>query len=138
MNYARIGLALLGATVSYFACGLAMFGALPGMKTEFKRYPNVYRPDEGMMKVMPYNMGGILISILVVVVLFAKVFPAGGSIVSGVWFGALIGIFSVCTYVIHSYALLNIGFRLSIYEGITYFIQWVLVGVVTALIYKPA
>jgi archaellum biogenesis protein FlaJ (TadC family) len=138
VNYARIALAFLGATVTYFGCGFVMFVALPGMKSEFMKYPAVFRSKDGMMKVMPYGMVSILISIVVVVVLYAKMYPAGGGIASGVFFGALIGIFSVCVFVIHNYVHLNIGVTLALYEGITYFIQWLIVGAAIGLIYKPS
>ena len=138
MNYARIALATLGATVAYFAYGFAMFAALPSMKNEFMKYPNVYRSHEGIMKFMPYGMVAILISIVVVTVLYAKIYPAGGGIACGAYLGALIGIFSVCTFVIHNYVNLNIGLTLTLYQGITYFIQWVVVGAAIGLIYKPS
>ncbi|HEY3990009.1 MAG TPA: hypothetical protein VGM02_11975 [Acidobacteriaceae bacterium] len=138
MNYARIALASVGAIVAYFAFGFAMFAALPAMKAEFLKYPNVYRSNDAMMRVMPYNMVAILISIVVVAVVYAKMYSAGAGIVSGVYFGALMGIFAVCTYVIHNYAMLNIGFALTLYEGITYFIQWVIVGAAIGLLYKPS
>ena len=138
VNYARIALAFLGATVAYFASGFILFAALPGMKSEFKKYPNVYRSDDAMMKFMPYNMVAIVISIVVVAVLFAKMYPAGGGIASGVCLGALMGIFAVCTFVIHNYVFLNIGLALTLYEAITYFIQWVIVGAAIGLIYKPS
>jgi hypothetical protein len=83
-------------------------------------------------------MVAILVSILVVAVLYAKIYPAGGSIVAGVYLGALIGIFAVCTYAIHNYTLLNIGLTITLYEDITYFIQWVIVGAAIGLIYKPS
>jgi len=138
VNYAYVAVASLGATVAYFAFGFAMFAALPTMKVEFMKYPNVYRPQDKIMKVMPYGMVAILISIVVVAVLYAKIYPAGGGIVPGVCLGALIGIFSVCTFVIHNYVNLNIGLTLTLYQGITYFIQWVIVGAVIGLIYRPS
>jgi hypothetical protein len=138
VNYTHIGLAFLGGTVAYFACGFGLYAALPGMKSEFMKYPNVYRSNDAMMKVMPYNMAGILISIGVVAVLYARLYPGGGGIVSGVCIGALFGIFAVCTYAIHNYTLLNIGPKIALYEGITYFIQWVMVGAAIGLIYKPS
>ena len=138
MNYAHIAFASLGATVAYFAYGFAMFAALPAMKSEFMKYPNVYRSRESMMKVMPYGMISILISIVVVAVLYAKIYPAGGGIASGACLGALIGIFSVCTFVVHNYVNLNIGLVLTLYQGIAYFIQWVIVGAAIGLIYKPS
>ena len=89
MNYARIALASLGAMAAYFVYGFAMFAAWPSMKTEFMKYPNVYRPKDEMMKVMPYGMIAILIAIVVVAILYARIYTAGGGIVSGIYLGAL-------------------------------------------------
>ena len=138
MNYAHIALAALGATVAYFVYGFALFAAVPAMKSEFMKYPNVYRSKEDMMKVMPYGMIAILVSIVAVAVLYAEIHPAGGGIASGVYLGALIGIFSVCTFVIHNYVNLNIGLALTLYQSIAYFLQWVIVGAAIGLIYKPS
>jgi hypothetical protein len=138
VNLTRLALASLGATVAYFAFGFAMFGALPAMKTEFIKYPNVYRSEDKMMKLMPFGMIAILVSIVVAAVFFAKMYPAGGGIASGLTLGALIGLFSVCTFVIHNYVNLNIGIKLTIYQALTYFIQWLVVGAAISLIYKPA
>jgi uncharacterized membrane protein len=123
LNYARLALASLGAIVAYFVVGFILLAALPSMKSEFLKYPVVYRSNEGMMKAMPYNMAGILISIVVVTVLYAKMYPTDGGSVSGILFGALIGVFAVCTYAVHNYTLLNIDFTLTLYESITYFIS---------------
>ena len=138
MNYARIALASLGAIIAYFVYGFALFAAWPSMKTEFMKYPNVYRPKDEMMKVMPYGTIAILIAIVVVAILFAKIHIAGGDALSGIYFGALIGLFSVCTFAIHNYMNLNIGLTLTIYQSIAYFIQWVIVGAAIGLIYKPS
>lgn len=137
MNYARIALASLGALVAYFVYGFAMFAAWPSMKTEFMKYPNVYRPKDEMMKMMPYGTIAILVSIVVVAILYAKINIAGGGIVSGICLGVLIGLFSVCTFVIHNYVNLSIGLKLTICQSIAYFIQWVIVGAAIGLIYKP-
>jgi len=137
VNASRIALASLGAMAAYFVYGFAMFAAWPSMKTEFLKYPNVYRPKDEMMKVMPYGMIAILIAI-VVALLYAEIYTAGGGIVSGIYLGALIGLFFVCTFTIHNYINLNIGLRLTIYQSIAYFIQWVIVGAAIGLIYKPS
>jgi len=138
VNYARIALASLGAMAAYFVYGFAMFAAWPSMKTEFMKYPNVYLPKGEMMKVMPYGMVAILIAIVVVAILYAKIYAAGGGIVPGIFFGALIGLFSVCTFAIHNYINLNIGLTLTIYQSVAYFVQWVIVGAAISLIYKPS
>lgn len=90
------------------------------------------------MKVMPFGIAAILVSIVVVAVVYAKMYPAGGSIASGACLGVLIGIFAICTFVIHNYVNLNIGIALTAYQGTSYFIQWVVVGVAIGLIYRPA
>src|ERR1700689_4321679 len=128
VNYASLGLAILGATVAYFVFGLAMFAALPAMKTEFKKYPSVYRAGDPMMKLMPFVMLGILIRIAVVAVLSAQSFPPGGGLPPGLYLGALVGVFSVCPFVIHNYVNLNIGLALSLYQGLTHFIPGIIVG----------
>ena len=138
MNYARIALPSVGATVAYFVFGFVLFAALPAMKSEFMKYPDVYRSREGMMKVMPYGMVAILVSIVVVAVLYAKIYSIAGGIASGIYLGVLIGIFAVCTHAIHNYINLNIGLALTLYESMTYFIQWVIVGAAIGLIYKPS
>jgi hypothetical protein len=136
VNYGRIALASLGAMISYFIYGFAMFAAWPSMKVEFLKYPNVYRPKDEMMKVMPYGMVAIFIAIVVVAILYAKIYPTGGGIMLGVRFGTLIGVFSVCSFAIHNYINLNIGLRLTVYQSVAYFIQWVVVGTAIGLIYK--
>ena len=64
MNYIRIALAGLGATVAYFAVGGLLFGLLPQMREEFARYPAVYRTQDGIKAVMPWGMAAMLIVML--------------------------------------------------------------------------
>ena len=135
MDYAHLALASLGATVAYFVYGFALFAAWPSMKSEFMKYPDVYRPEKEMMKVMPFGMIAILIGILVVAILHAQIHPAGGSILSGLSLGALIGLFVLCIFVIHNYVNLNIGLKLTLWQGIAYFFQWLVVGLAIGLIY---
>ena len=137
MNYAHIALAALCATVAYFGFGFALFAALPNMKREFMKYPSVYRSEKEMMKVMPFGMLAILVSIVVTSVIYAKMYPTGGGITTGACLGVLIGVFAICTFVIHNYVNLNIGIALTIYQGIAYFVQWVIVGAAIGLIYRP-
>ena len=56
MNYSRIALAALGATVAYFVVGGILFGALPSLQKEFMKYPAVYRTQDDMKRVMPMGM----------------------------------------------------------------------------------
>jgi hypothetical protein len=138
MNYSRIALAALGATVAYFVLGGILFGALPSLQKEFMKYPAVYRTRDDMRRVMPVGMISILGAILVVVVLYAMAYPAGGSVLDGARFGALIGAFAVCGFALHNYMNLNIGIKLTVGQAFAYFVQWLVVGIAISLIYAPA
>jgi hypothetical protein len=138
INYARVALASVSAMAAYFVYGFAMFAAWPSLQTEFLRYPNVYRSKDEMMKAMPLGMLAILVGIVVVAILYAKATPTVGSVASGASFGALVGLFVVCVFVIHNWVNLNIGARLTVYQSIAYFLQWVVVGAAIGLVYKSA
>jgi len=57
--------------------------------------------------------------------------------VDGARFGALIGIFFVGAFVVHNYVNLNIGLRLILQQAVAYFMEWLVVGVVIGLVYRP-
>jgi hypothetical protein len=138
MNGLRIGLAALGAFVAYFALGGLLFGALPAMRNEFRKFPSVYRPQEGQMAHMPAGMAAMFIAILALATLYATLNRGTSNVRSGAIFGALIGIYSVGSFVVHNYVNLNIGLKLTIQQGLAYFVQWLVVGVVIGAIYRPA
>jgi hypothetical protein len=46
MDYSRLALAALGATVAYFAFGFSMFWLAPVLINESRKYPDVFRPKE--------------------------------------------------------------------------------------------
>lgn len=138
MNYARILLASVCAFVAYFIYGGILFGLLPWLRSEFARYPAVYRSQEGIKSVMPFGMLAMFIALVAIAVLYAMVYSGGSGIVEGARFGALIGVFAIGSFVIHNYVNLNIGLKLTIQQSLAYFVQWVIVGVVIGLTYKPA
>jgi hypothetical protein len=138
MNYSRIALAALGATVAYFVIGGILFAALPSLQKEFMNYPAVYRSKDDMKRVMPMGMISILVGIFVVAVLYAMAYPAGGGVLDGARFGALIGVFAVCGFALHNHMLMNIGLKLTVGQAISSFVQWLVVGIVISLIYAPA
>jgi hypothetical protein len=138
MNYARILLASVCAFVAYFIYGGILFGALPWLRTEFAKYPAVYRSQEGIKTVMPFGMFAMFVALIAIAVLYAMVYSGGSGLVEGARFGALIGIFAIGSFVIHNYVNLNIGLKLTIQQSIAYFVQWVIVGAVIGLTYKSA
>ena len=66
------------------------------------------------------------------------VYSGGRGVVEGARFGALIGVFAIGSLVVHNYVNLNIGLKLTVQQSIAYFVQWVIVGIVIGLVYKPA
>ena len=138
MNYTRILLAAFCAFIAYFIYGGILFGLLPWLRTEFAKYPAVYRSQEGIKSVMPFGMVAMFVALLAIAVLYAMVYSGGSDIAEGARFGALIGVFAIGSFVVHNYVNLNIGLKLTIQQSIAYFVQWVIVGIVIGLIYRPA
>jgi hypothetical protein len=137
LNYTRIGLASLGAFVTYFVLGGLFFGLLPSLRSEFLKYPAVYRSQDGIKSVMPAGMVAMFVGMVVLAVLYAMIYKSGSGLFEGARFGALIGLFSVCAFVIHNYVNLNIGLALTVQQAVAYFIEWTLTGIAIGLIYRP-
>jgi hypothetical protein len=137
MNYARILLASLCAFIAYFIYGGIFFGLLPWLRTEFAKYPAVYRSQEGIKNTMPAGMLAMFIALTAIAVLYAMVYSGGSGVVEGARFGTLIGVFAIGSFVVHNYVNLNIGLKLTVQQSIAYFVQWVIVGIVIGLVYRP-
>ncbi len=137
MNYLHIVLAALGAFVAYMALGFALFALIPSLKTEFLKYPAIYRDHDGQMSHMPVAMASMLVSMLVLAVLYSFIYQGGPGLFEGARFGALIGLFAIGAFVLHNYANLNIGLKLAIQQCLIYFLEWLVVGIVIGLIYRP-
>ena len=138
MNLTRIALATIAAFFAYFAVGGLLFGLSPWMRNEFRKYPNVYRPEEGIKRTMPLGMAFMFLSIAALAVLYAMLDHGGSGVIDGVRFGALIGLFALGSFVVHNYVNLQIGVKLTLQQGIAYFGEWVIVGLVIGLVYRPA
>lgn len=136
MNYTRIALASLGGFAAYFVLGGLFFALVPSMKTEFQKYPAIYRSQEGIKSTMPLGMAAMFVAIIALAVLYAFAYQGGSGLAEGARFGALIGIYSIGSFVVHNYVNLNIGGKLTMQQGIAYFIEWLIVGVVIGLIYR--
>jgi hypothetical protein len=137
MNFTRIALAGFGGFVAYFVLGGAAFGLLPSLRNAFLKYPAVYRSQEGIKSVMPAGMAAMFIGMIVLAVLYAMLYQGGSGLVEGARFGALIGVFAVCAFVIHNYVNLNIGLALTMQQAVAYFVEWTVTGIAIGLIYRP-
>jgi hypothetical protein len=138
MNLTRIALASIAAFFAYFAVGGIAFGLLPLMRNEFLKYPNVYRSQAGIKSTMPVGMAFMFLAIVVLAVLYAMLYQGGSGVIEGARFGALIGVFAIGSFVVHNYVNLQIGVKLTVQQGIAYFVEWIIVGFVIGLVYRPA
>jgi hypothetical protein len=136
MNYSRLGLAALGGMVASFAFGFLVLWLVPALIKEGHKYPAVFRPEDEMFAVMPIGIAATFIAILVAAIIFAMIHPGGSGATEGARFGVLIGIFVVCAFVLHNYVNLNIGLKLALGQAAAYFVQWTIIGIVIALIYR--
>jgi hypothetical protein len=137
MNYVRIVVSAVAATIAYFVFGFVAFGLLP-LADEFRKYPAVYRTQEGIKAVMPIGMAAMFVGLIVLSVLYALAYQGGSGFIEGTRFGVLVGAFAVCGFVLHNYVDLNIGVKLTLEQAAAYFVQWTLMGIVIGLVYKPS
>lgn len=136
MNFSRIVFAGLGGFVAYFVVGFALFAVLP-LANEVKKFAAVYRPEESMKRVAPVGMVSLLVGMMALATLYAMTWYEGHALFRGLHFGLLVGVFSAGSFMLHNYVSLNIGLKLAVLQAVAYFLQWVGVGVVVALIYRP-
>jgi len=136
MNYGRIAIAAVAATVVYFVYGFLVEGLL--IRKDFSPYTAVYRPADTVMGYMPLGFACTLIATFVIAMMYAKGYEGGSGAVEGFRFGVLVGIFVLCTVVGANYVTLNIGRKLALELGASTLVQWTTVCVVIGLIYKPA
>lgn len=136
MKFSRVALAALGAFVAYFILDGLTF-TLSSFRNEFLKYPAVYRSQEGIKAVMPVGMAATFLAMLVLAVIYAMLYRGGSGLAEGARFGARIGVFAVCAFVVHNYVNLNIGLKLTVAQAAAYFVEWIVAGTVIGLIYRP-
>jgi hypothetical protein len=137
MYFLRVFLAALAAFVAYMAVGGLAFGMIPSLRTEFLKYPGVYRSKEGQMSHMPLGMAGMFLAMVALTVIYAMLYQGGSGLVEGAGFGALVGLFAIGSFVFHNHVNLNIGWKLTLQQSVAYLVEWILVGMVLGLIYRP-
>jgi len=135
MNYGRLAGAAVAAAVVDMIYGFLVYGQL--LQGQFSRYSAVYRPPEDMSH-MPYLVLGILIGTFTATYIYAKGYEGGAGVAEGARFGACLGVFVGGYIGLVNYAVMNIGRRLTLVVGAAGFVEWILLGVVIGLVYKPA
>ncbi len=136
MNTGRLVLSALAATLVYYAYGFLVNGML--IAKAYLPFTTVYRPQDAIMRYMPFGLAGTFIAALVLAIMFAKGYEGGPVLVEGARFGVLVGVFVVCTHVVDNLVTLNIGRRLSLELAVASLVQWTLVCIVIGLVLRPA
>jgi hypothetical protein len=136
MNYARVAMAALAATVVDGIYGFLVYGVL--LANDFASFPGVYRPAEVGQAYLPTMFGFLFIALLAVATIYAKGYEGGSGAAEGARFGVLMGVFVAMAFAGVNYATLNIGRRHSLTMAAAAFVEWTLLGVVIGLVYRPS
>ncbi len=136
MNYPRIALAAVAATVVDALYGFLVYGNL--LSNQFAMFPGVYRAADTQGAYMPILFGGVFIAMIGAAVIYAKGYEGGSGLSEGLRFGVLIGLVAVGYSVIVTYAIANIGRHLAASLAVAGFAEWVIAGVVIGLVYNRA
>ncbi len=135
MNYGRLALAAVLGTVADMTYGFVAYGML--LTGQFSQYPGVYRPADDMSH-MPVLVAGAFVAVLAATFIYSKGYEGRGGVEEGLRFGAVMGLFCVGYAAMVNYAVLNIGRRLAVGLAAAGFAEWLVVGLVIGLVYKPA
>jgi hypothetical protein len=92
LNYTRIILSAIAATVAYY-----VFGSIGGafFANSYAQYAAVFRPREMIVGYMPLGFAGTLIAALALALTYARAYRGKSMALEGLRFGALIGVFVI-------------------------------------------
>ena len=136
MNYTRIVIAAVVATVVDLVYGLLVWGKV--LAGEFGRYPAIYRPADDQTWYVPLMFVGILFAMFFASWIYAKGYEGGSGFTEGLRFGVLIGLLMAGYVAGVNYGIMRIGKKLALTYAVGGFGEWLLVGLVIGLVYKPA
>ena len=136
MNYSRLALAAVAATVFDACYGFLVYGML--LAPEFTRHAAVYRSEEAGPAYLPLMFGGLFVAILCAAIIYAKGYEGGRGIAEGMRFGLLLGVFVAFAFSGVNYATLNIGRHLAAMVAAAGFVEWLVIGTIIGLVYKKA
>jgi len=135
MNYGRLVIAAIAATVVDMVYGFVVYANL--LKSEFARYPEIYRSGEVQMAYFLYMVCGLLLATLVASYIYAKGYEGGSGIQEGMRFGVLLGLFGGAAYSLVNYSVMNLGRRITGEMAIAGLVEWTILGIVIGAVYKP-
>ena len=135
MNFGRLALAAVAATVFDVVYGFLVYGTW--LSSEFLRHAAVYRSAETGPGYLPLMFGGVLIASFAAAAIYAKGYEGGSGVAEGARIGLLLGVFVVSAFAGVDYAVLNIGRKLALMTAAAGFVEWLAIGTIIGLVYKP-
>jgi hypothetical protein len=136
MNYGRVALAAVAATVVDFFYGFVVYGNL--LTSEFAKYPSIFRPADTQMAYLPMMFAGFLVAMVAAVLIYATGYEGGSGIAEGMRFGFLIAVFQIAYVVLGNHAVMQFNRRLTGYLALATLAEWLIVGITIGLAYKPS
>jgi hypothetical protein len=137
MNYGRLALAAVVATVVDLAYGFVVFGMV--FSSVLTSAPaGVFRTVEQTAARWPAAVGGTLIGMLAATFIYAKGYEGKSGLGEGLRFGLLIGLLEAGYFSIATSAVMNYGYKLAAIFAIANIPEWLLVGAVVGMLYRPA
>ena len=136
MNYGRLVGAAVAATVFDAVYGFLVYGLL--LAGSFANFPGVYRSAEAGPAYLPGMFACILVGVFLAACMYAKGYEGGSGASEGVRFGVLLGMFVSVVFAGVNYATLNIGRRHSLEMAAAAFIEWLVIGTIIGVVYKPS
>jgi hypothetical protein len=134
MNYGRLVLAAVAAFLVDGLYGFLVYGT--ALANQFAQYPAVYRPASDTSH-MPVLFAGLFVGALAATFIYAKGYEGGSGAAEGLRFGAALGLFVIGYSVLVSWAVLNIGATLACILAAAAFVEFLIIGLVIGLVYKP-
>ena len=135
MNYPRLAIAAVGATVVFFVYGFLVEGML--IRKDFALSAALYRDSNAQMKYMPIGLISVLLALFAAAALYAKWCGGVSGAMKGLQFGLLMGIFTACVHAITNLVTMNMNVKLGLEIAASTFIGWALAGIAIGVLYKP-
>jgi hypothetical protein len=135
MNYGRLVLAAVVATAVDAVYGLVVWARV--LNSEFGRYPAIYRGanDTSGFAIM---FLGILAAMLVASWIYAKGYEGGSGAVEGLKFGVALALLMAVYISSTNYGTMRIGKKMMLTYLGGQFGEFLLLGLVIGLVYRPA
>ncbi|MFN0135990.1 MAG: hypothetical protein ACKVS9_07715 [Phycisphaerae bacterium] len=135
MNYPRAAVAAFVAVIAFFAIGFLGEGWL--FRSHFGPSQRVYRSAEQMQRLMPIGAAALFLALLLLVAIYARWAGARCDVWTGLQFGVSLGVIFVCVHPIPNLLTMNLETKLGLEIAASTFVQWVVIGLVFGLIYRP-